>query len=206
MAKGAGKKATTISDLPPFPELVWDEFFWSASVTLNSWKGFLSCGGDYGAVDSDEPSDGAATVYVLSGDDEDETPPLAEQGVAYQFLLDNDKAVRNEIVKAVFAYYPKVRERYKDDFDADEFAEKMPVIKKPIELVQRMGLSIVHILNIHHDGAAYVGFEFGCDWDEEHGLGVMTHQGRIVVVGQADEAFDEHIAKDDRKAMKKTAK
>ena len=36
---------------------------------------------------------------------------------------------------------------------------------------------------------AYVGWEFGCTWDDEHGLGVMTHGNPIVNVGAADIAF-----------------
>ena len=44
---------------------------------------------------------------------------------------------------------------------------------------------------------AYIGFELGCVWDEEHGLGVMTHRDRVVDVGGADTAFTEWIAEND---------
>ena len=210
MAKKSEKQVETISDLPPFPTLVWDTYFWKACVLLPSWKGFLSRGGAYGSSDSEAPSDGSVEMDVRhgleTGEGETPIPPFPEQGLGYQFLLDNDRAIRNQIVKAIFPYYAQLREQYKDDFDADEFEEMMPVLKKPGDLVQRMGLSIVHLLNIHHDGAAYIGFEIGCTWDEEHGVGVMTHQGRIVGVGQADTAFDEWVAKDDRKAMRKKTK
>ncbi len=37
----------------------------------------------------------------------------------------------------------------------------------------------------------------GCTWDEEHGVGVLTHKGRVVKLGQADTAFDSHAAKKD---------
>ena len=47
------------------------------------------------------------------------------------------------------------------------------------------------------EGAAYVGYEFGCAWEEEHGLGLMMHQGRIVAMGGADTAILEWIAEKD---------
>ncbi len=40
---------------------------------------------------------------------------------------------------------------------------------------------------------AYIGFELGCSWDEEHGVGVMMHKDRIVAIGQAETSFDSWI-------------
>lgn len=34
-----------------------------------------------------------------------------------------------------------------------------------------------------------MGFELDCNWDEEHGLGVLMHKNRVVKVGQADVSF-----------------
>ena len=60
-----------------------------------------------------------------------------------------------------------------------------------------IGLGIVHVLSIAKDGHAYIGFEMGCTWDEEHGVGVMTHMGRVVGVGQGDMGFDSSAAEND---------
>lgn len=46
-------------------------------------------------------------------------------------------------------------------------------------------------LAISKDGFAYVGFELGCSWDEEHGLGVLTHKDHVVKIGEAETAFEE---------------
>jgi hypothetical protein len=51
---------------------------------------------------------------------------------------------------------------------------------------------------VTRSNAAYVGLEFGCTWDEEHGVGVMTHQGRAVKIGGADTAFLAWVAEGDR--------
>ncbi len=39
---------------------------------------------------------------------------------------------------------------------------------------------------------------FGCTWDSEHGLGVMTHKNRIIEIGDASTAFLTWIADKDR--------
>jgi hypothetical protein len=43
------------------------------------------------------------------------------------------------------------------------------------------------------DGFTPVGFEFGCDWDEEHGFGVLTHAGHVLEWGAADTAFSDYF-------------
>jgi Domain of unknown function (DUF6985) len=73
----------------------------------------------------------------------------------------------------------------------------LPDISEPSELRPLIGLSNVHVLSVVRDGAAYIGFEFGCVWDDEHGAGVMTHLGRVVATGQAAVSFMAWIAKQD---------
>ena len=51
--------------------------------------------------------------------------------------------------------------------------------------------------NIAKDGIAYVGLEFGCEWDSEHGMGVMLHRDRILELSQADSSFNGHLARKD---------
>jgi hypothetical protein len=48
----------------------------------------------------------------------------------------------------------------------------------------------------------YIGYEFGCEWEQEHGVGVMMHGTRVVEMGGADVAILEWIA--DRDARKRT--
>jgi hypothetical protein len=39
------------------------------------------------------------------------------------------------------------------------------------------------------DGFAYAGYQFRCTWDQEHGLGIMTHRDRIIEIGGSDSSF-----------------
>lgn len=66
-----------------------------------------------------------------------------------------------------------------------------------------MGLTTVHVLSASLDGKAYVGFELGCDWDEEHGAGVLLHGKRVVDVGHASVSFHEGDAGADARRAKK---
>ena len=73
----------------------------------------------------------------------------------------------------------------------------MPEIERIEQLRSLIGLSNVYVHAVSKDGMAYIGYEFGCTWDDEHGLGVMTHRNRIVEAGYADASFDEWTAKRD---------
>jgi hypothetical protein len=121
-------------------------------------------------------------------------------------LLDHAEEVRDAVLRAIFEAYPALRQRY--PYGEALAAEEMPPIERPDQLRALLGLSVVHVLNAAKDGAAYVGFEFGCTWEEEHGLGVLTHRGRPVAipllggatVGPADVASEEWIAEADAKS------
>jgi hypothetical protein len=47
-----------------------------------------------------------------------------------------------------------------DAYDGDD--EQLLGVSEPADLRPLVGLSEVHILDLFHDGAACVGFEFGC--------------------------------------------
>jgi hypothetical protein len=60
-----------------------------------------------------------------------------------------------------------------------------------------IGLHDVYVHQVLKDGLPYVGYEFGCTWDGEHGLGVLVHGTRVVEVGGAQTAMTLWIAKQD---------
>jgi hypothetical protein len=179
----------------PFPPLRWDEYAWAGEARIPSWAGFQPRMGAYGAISDDAPSDGSARLSVTSPDEEGPAPPTPAQAAALRFLLDNDRAVTDAVLRAIFATYPTLREQY--GYDEDEAAELLPAISSPAELKRLVGFHTIHLLEVEKDGMAYVGIEGGCSWDEEHGVGVMTHGARIVELGGADTSFLEWIAQRD---------
>lgn len=194
MKELTAKKALNV---PPFPPLKWREFAWEGTITLPSWAGFQCRRSPYRAHNRRKPSDGAArlrvTVVGYKLDDAAERPaPDAAQIAAMQHLLDYEVIVASAVLQAIFERYPEEKEAYEEACD-----DKLPEITEPSGLRSLMGLSDVHVLHVAKDNVAYIGFEFGCEWEEEHGAGVMTHLGRIVNVGHSDSAFVEWIAERD---------
>ena len=110
---------------------------------------------------------------------------------------DGDAPLTDMVLKAIFDVYPEWRENYKE-FLGEELEDRMPELHSPSDLKTLIGLSTIHVLSVERDGLAYVGFEFGCEWEEEHGLGVMLHGNRIIDVGSAEEAFSTSIANKDK--------
>src|SRR5262245_23169299 len=177
-------------NIPPFPPLMWDKIRWSGEVPaalLPSWGGFG------GSLDS----------YWLAVNAEDRAPPTAQQAAAFRHLLDNEAAVTAAVARALLGYYPEARAECIDGYDGDSacIAEVEAILPEVITDVAGLrplvGLCGVHVLSVSRGGAAYVGFELGCEWDTEHGAGVLTHLGRVVDIGQADSSFAAWAARKD---------
>jgi|ERR1043166_4009878 hypothetical protein len=177
--------------------LTWGRHFWEGRGVLPAWAGFQQRLGPYASTSGSKPSAGEVQLSVSSPEDGVPTEPSEAQEKAFRHVRQNDAAMRDKVLKAVFDAYPERRETYKE-FLGEDFETQMPVLKAPADLKSLIGLSTIHILAVEKDGLAYLGFEFGCEWEEEHGLGVMSHGDRIIEVGSAEEAFSTHIASQDR--------
>ena len=186
---------STHLNVPPFPPLTWDTFYWTGTLRLPFWSGFQTRRGAYASVSSNRVSDGTVQLTIPSIDEEATAPPTPQQARALEDLLARESSIGSQILNGIFADYPKRRELY--EYDNQTGAQVMPAIQRADQLQDLIGLSTVHILTVAKDDVAYVGFEFGCEWDQEHGLGVMTHRGRIVKIGGADTSFLEWVAEDD---------
>jgi hypothetical protein len=171
---------------PPFPPLKWDHYFWEGELNLPSWAGFQSRRGSYAMIDTSSSSDG--TVQLNVSTDNDRPGPISpEQVQAFSFLIDRESSIAESILTAIFSAYPGMRQRYVGYLE--DANQCMPEIGRFEDLRPLVGLSQVHLLREASGGQAYIGFEFGCTWDREHGLGVMTHRDRVVEVGGADTSF-----------------
>jgi hypothetical protein len=180
---------------PPFPQLEWNKYdYWDGQIVLPAWAGFQSRLGDYGAESSTTVSDGSARLNIVTRGNE-KIAPSPEQAAAYQYLVKQQEVVRDSIFQAIFAKYSEWQEDF--GYDEEEIEKYMPNIEQPDQLKSLMGLSTVRIFHTSKNGLAYVGFEFGCTWDDEHGLGAMTHGNRVVELGGADTAILQWIADKD---------
>jgi hypothetical protein len=185
--------------MPPFPRLAWDGDSWTGADRLPAWSGFQSRGGPYGSRDNRRPSRGEVRISVHVATAGDGTPALpdAAQRRAYAYLKANDARIAAVIHRRVLRRYPEERRWALLETD-NRLADRLPPVKDVAGLRKVVGLNTVHLLPVSWKDHAYVGFECGCEWEEEHGYGVMTHRARILEDGHAETAFNESPAARDR--------
>jgi hypothetical protein len=168
------KKPVGTLDLPPFPPLTWDGYSWTADVVLPAWRGFQN-------------KDDKVRIVVSANEGH---PPNQSQLETYRYLFDHDKPIADVIVSAVLDKSPWL-DNEEDEVDGD------CRIDEPAQLCEHLRLYDVYVHDVVREGIAYVGFSFGCDWETEHGLGVMMHRDRIVHWGGAMTASLTWIAESD---------
>lgn len=173
-----------------------DDLWWKAETVLSFWKGFQSRKGDYGAQDSDLPSNGSVDI-VFAPEGRDTTPLTDDETVLIEWFLKNNSQVSEASLSSVFETYPVLQTEY--SYSLEERAEFMPDIKERKDLRNLIGLHTVYIHQITKNGVPYIGFEFGCTWDPEHGIGVLMNGVRTVKIGGADTALLLWIAEKDAK-------
>lgn len=181
---------------PPFPPFRWDEYWWTGPVRLPAWAGLRPPE----RADAETPPapprpDGTVDVLVRVKGFEPQ-PPNDAQAAAFAYLLAQQTAIRDAILQAAFAYYTAdyLDWRGEHGYDAAQAARWLPDLHHPDDLKPLIRLLSIGIFPTQQGGLAYVGYEFACTWDDEHGLGAMTHGDRIVELGQADSALLEWIA------------
>lgn len=150
-------------------------------LILPAWKGFQSRQGTYCSKDKQEESDGLVNVFV-SGSEVDYVKTTTQSQIdSIKYLINNSKEIKDAILMALLNEIPDLREHYE---------ELIPEIIYIEDFKKCIGLGNLHIMNVDKDGFAYIGFEMGCDWDMEHGIGIMTHKNKVIAIGQAHTAFD----------------
>jgi hypothetical protein len=110
-------------------------------------------------------------------------------------LLDHEAEVASAVLEGLLAEYPRLQQLY--GYEEAERETCMPDVSSTEDFRQLIGLHNVHVHSLLKEGLPYIGCEFGCTWDGEHGLGVFVHGTRVLEVGGADTAFDLWIAKGD---------
>jgi hypothetical protein len=153
-------------------------------IILPAWIGFQSRQGYYASKDNDGTSNGFVKVFINGRQVDYVKITTQEQINALSFLSENDEIIRDEILNALFNSMPEIKEVYQ---------EYCPEINSISELKNFIGLSNIHVMDSDKDGFAYLGYELGCDWDDEHGIGIMMHKDRVIELGQADTSFNSWI-------------
>ncbi len=153
---------------------------YEGSIVLDSWKGFQSRQGPYCAKDK-QFATGELKVFIYGNAIDYVKISSIDQINALNFLFENQEHIKKSLLSALQNELPELTALYDD---------LTPSIERIEDFSSVIGLSNIHVLNSEKENYAYVGYEFGCEWEEEHGLGIMTHKDKIISIGQADTAFD----------------
>ncbi|MGB2739194.1 MAG: hypothetical protein WBC60_01405 [Cognaticolwellia sp.] len=173
-----------------------DDLWWKTEVNLPSWRGFQSMNGPYGAKDSDIPSNGNVTI-IFAPEGRDIEPLSNEEIKSVVWVVENEEPLAKYLLSSLVNVYPSLQKNY--GYTEQEKIEFMPNVNTQDDFRNLIGLHSVNVHPLKKDGIPYVGFEFGCTWDSEHGLGVLMHGNRVVEIGEADTAIYLWIAEEDAK-------
>lgn len=184
------------AEMPQFS--LEDDLLWTAAILLPPWRGFQSRKGAYGAQDSAVPSGGQVRI-VFAPEGRGNEPLTNSEMSAIRWVIEHEASISNALLSSLLKEYPSLQTQY--GYSGAEQAKLMPDIQSVRDLRALIGLSSINIHQVQKDGIPYVGFEFGCTWDEEHGLGVLMHGTRTVQIGGADTAILLWIAEEDAKKV-----
>lgn len=102
---------------------------------------------------------------------------------AARWLLARDAIVTRLLIDTMLADLPRLRELERQVTPGDE--TPLPTQWNEAELRARIRLSHVTLPAVR-GRLPYFGVEFACDWEIEHGYGVMCHGTEIVEIGGGD--------------------
>jgi hypothetical protein len=151
----------TINENSDFPKLIWEDE-WKGEIILPAWQGFQNRAGGYGHRNKQEPSLGLSKLRLDNIKHGEKNLPDPSQLKAIEFLIENEQLIKETIMNKLLPYYTQLR----IDWGEENW---MPKVHSKEDFKNMIGLSWIHVLNVEKEGIAYIGFEMGCQWDEEHG-------------------------------------
>lgn len=169
-----------------------EDGIWDTKAVLPEWSGYQSRLGPYGARHDTTVSDGTVRIG-LAPDGRRDGPVTPDERAYFRWLLENHAEQASALVSALFAALPTLRSDYISAWMLPEDDQSFPMIERMEDLRIVIGLHDVHIHDLAKDEIPFVGYEFGCDWEEEHGLGVLMHGNQVLEIGHADCSFTRWI-------------
>ena len=164
------------------------------TISLEAWNDFQSRQTEYGSLNL--PAKSTRIIRLnIGGDMILDEPQITKSHLeAFNYTLDNSETIRDTII---FSLLNEFRGQQKSIGSPGTEYESMLEINDAVQFKELIWLLSIHIMNVENDGIAYVGYEFGCAWDQHHGLGIMTHKNRVCKIGGANTSFLTWVAEED---------
>ncbi|MCI9405366.1 MAG: hypothetical protein HFK04_00405 [Oscillospiraceae bacterium] len=116
---------------------------------------------------------------------------------ALSYLFADQDAVKAAVLKGILSFLAlQERALLGGETEDDPGLAGLPCPQTAEDLMGEIQLEEIHILPVEREGLCYIGYAFGCRWDQD-GLGVMTHGRRVVEAGGRDTALLCWLAEDD---------
>lgn len=152
-------------------------------LNLEYWQSFF------------DEKDEELSYEILDEDDDYAEEPTPEQQNGIDYLQENQKTILDNILNELLKKYPELQKIY--DYSEEDKVDFMPDLKDIQGFASLLSLNCFYITSIIKDNHPYIGIGFSCSWDDEHGLGIMTHKNRVIEIGGADTAFSSWAAEED---------
>lgn len=117
---------------------------------------------------------------------EGKTPSTAQINALYYFF-DHQKEVLDALCNYLLKDYPRIIALY--DYHEEDAVLAFPKMEHPEDIQNTIGIGSLIIYEDEKNNLSYYGFECGCPWDEEHGLGVIMHANRVIDIGDGADAL-----------------
>lgn len=178
------------SDVPlivqGLPTLYGSEGSWVTALPLPHtacFRGATARAASPGYAKADRIAEtGEVTVYLENDDGSDGAPDGAMIEAA-RWLLENDAAFFRAVLDAMLADLPSLRAIENATVLADD-AFRLPERWGEATLLPLVRLNNINLYPVL--GAPYIGLDFSCAWEDEHGYGLMLAGTEVVETGGAD--------------------
>lgn len=164
-------------DLKRTPEI---EMLLEGKINLPAWSSYQITQGAYNSSDQNVSSKAIFKIIIDSQTESGPISILESQVAAIKYLQNNDERIKDVVIDSLFDIFPNL----------SNYGEPLPEIENKAYFKDHIHLSNVLPLDAEKDGVAYIGLEFECTWEEEHGLGIMIHKDKVVDIGDAVSASD----------------
>lgn len=175
--------------VPGLPALYGQKNGWRVWLTAlplpatSRLRGVDSLAPSKGYARDDRIAEPGEVIALFENDDGTGERPELMMTAAAQWLLAHDAAFYRAVMDAMLADLPRLRAEQEGIVLSDD-AFRLPrhwdedIVRKLVRL---------NSITFHPvDGAPYIGLDFRCAWDEEHGYGLMMAGIEVVESGGAD--------------------
>ena len=154
--------------------------FIETTIVLEAWNGYMK---NY--RNETRVTDGTVKLDFGGYNTEDKSIDWQPQINAYRYLLENQRAIRDSILRTLGEEVDRFTQYLDPD---DSFVPNItPETRGSFDFKPFIGpTSVSFDEEESKNGIAYLQWHFDCAWDPEHGLAAITHEARVIDLDQGE--------------------